>query len=93
MYIETSYINGLHLFLDNFDWFCLQINSDIKYFFISCPMHCDQGLIVVIIYYFKIRNKKEHNIISSRVIRSHMVPMYTETPCIKKKKTKCSKKF
>ena len=53
---------------------------DTKYIFLSCPRHCDQGLIVVIVYYFQIWNKKEHNIIISRVIESHMSPMYIETP-------------
>ena len=42
-------------------------------------MHCDRGLIVVIVYYFQIWNKKDHNIIISRVISSHMGPMYIET--------------
>ena len=32
VYFETPYINGLHLFLDSFEWFCLQISSDAKYF-------------------------------------------------------------
>ena len=53
-----------------------------KIVFLSCPMHSDGGLIVVIVYYFQIWNKKEHNIISSRVISSHMGPMYIETPSI-----------
>ena len=44
-------------------------------------MHCDGGLIIVIVYYFQIWNKKEH-IISSWVINSHMCPMYIETPYI-----------
>ena len=26
------HINGLHLFWDSFEWFCLQISSDAKYF-------------------------------------------------------------
>ena len=34
------------------------------------------------VFYFQIWNKKEHNIIISRVISSHMGPMYNETPCI-----------
>ena len=73
--INHYHINGLHLFWDNFEWFCLQINSDTKYFFLSCPRHCDQGLLVVSrVYYFQIWNKKEHLIIS-RVISSHMGPM------------------
>ena len=40
------------------------------------------GLIVVIVSYFKIWNKKEHNIIISRVISSHIDPIYMETPYI-----------
>ena len=47
--------------LHNFEWFCLQISSNIKYFFLSCPRDCDQGLIVVIVY-FKSETRKEHNI-------------------------------
>ena len=53
-----------------------QISSDTKYFFPSCPKHCDWGLIVVIVYYFQIWNKKEHNII----ITSFMGPMYIKIP-------------
>ena len=56
-------------FLHSFEWFCLQISSDTKY-------------LVVIVYYFQIRNKKEHYIIISRVISSHLGPMYIETPYI-----------
>ena len=33
----------------NFEWFCLQISSDVKYFFFSFQRHWDQGLIVVIV--------------------------------------------
>ena len=76
------HINGLHLLWDSLEWFCLKISSDSKYFFLSSPIHCDQVLIVVIEYYFQIWNKKEHNIIISRVISSHMGPMYIETPSI-----------
>ena len=79
--INHYYINGLHLFCNSFELFCLQISSDAKYFFLSSPRHCDQGLTVVIVYYFKIWIKKEHNIIIRRVIRSHMDLMYIETPC------------
>ena len=43
-------------------------------------MNCDRGLIVVIVYYFQTGNKKEHNIISCRVIIGHIGPMYIETP-------------
>ena len=42
---------------------------------------CHRGLIVVISYYFQIWNKKEHDIIISRVIRSHIGPVYIETLC------------
>ena len=45
-------------------------------------MHCDGGLIVVV-YYFQIWNKKEHKIISSRVISSQIGHMYIEKPYIK----------
>ena len=73
----------MHLFWDSFEWFCLQISSDAKYFFLL-DKHCDRGLIVVIVYYFQIWNKKEHNIIISRAISGHMggVPIYIETPYI-----------
>ena len=55
-------------------------------------MHCDQGLIVVIVYYFQIWNKKKQNkqtqkqtkktkqnIIISRVINSHIVVFWPST--------------
>ena len=45
----------------------------------ACPKHCDRGLIVVIVYYFQIWNKEEHNIIISSIICSHMGLMYIET--------------
>ena len=31
--------------MHSFEWFCLQIDCDTKYFFHSCPRHCDRGLI------------------------------------------------
>ena len=46
-----------------------------KIFFLSSPRHCNLELIVVVVYYFQIENKKEH-IIISRII---MGPMYIET--------------
>ena len=58
MYMEKPYINGLHLFWNSFEWFCLQISTDAKYFLLSCPRHCDQELIVVIVFYFQIWNEK-----------------------------------
>ena len=51
-------------------------------FSISFPLYCFRGLIVVIVYFFQIWNKKEHNIIRSRVISSHTRLMYIETPYI-----------
>ena len=48
-----DHINGLHLFWDSLEWFCLQISSDAKYFFLDCSRHCDGGLIVVIVYSFQ----------------------------------------
>ena len=32
LYIMTPYIKGLYLFLDSFEWFCLQIGHHTKYF-------------------------------------------------------------
>ena len=84
--INHYHINGLHLFWDSFQWFCLQISSDAKYFFLSCPRHCNQGLIVIV-YYFQIWNKKEPNIIISKVISSHMGHLYIETPYTLENKT------
>ena len=87
------HINRLYLFWDSFEWFCLQISSDAKYFVFS-SRHCDQGFIVVILYYFQIWNIKEYNIIIIIiiiitiiiiiiiVISSHIGPMYIETPYI-----------
>ena len=66
--IYHYHMNGLHLFWDSFKWFCFQISSDEKYFLLTCPRHCYQALIVVIMNNFQIWNKKEHNIIISRVI-------------------------
>ena len=42
-----------------FEWFCLQISNDATYFFLSCPRHSDWGLIVFIVSYFQIWNKKK----------------------------------
>ena len=72
--INHNPINGLHLFWDSFKWFCLQISWDAKYFFLYCSSNCDQGLIVVKVYYFQIWSKKEPIISSGRVISSHMGP-------------------
>ena len=48
-----------------------------KIVFFFCQRHYDRGLIVFKVYYFQIWNKKkEHNIISSRVISSHIGSMY-----------------
>ena len=77
--INHYHINELHLFWGSLECFCLLISSDAKYFFVSCPRHCDRGLIVVIVCYFQIWNKTEHNIIIRRVINSHLGPMYIAT--------------
>ena len=77
--IDYYRINRLHLFGDSFEWSCLQMSGDAKYFFLSCPRLCDQGSIAVIVYYFQIWNKKEPNIIIRMVISSHLGPMYSET--------------
>ena len=53
-----------------------------KIFFLICPRHGDQGLIVVIVWYFITWTKTEHIIFISSVISSHMGPMYIETPNI-----------
>ena len=47
--------------------------------FFSGPRLYDRELVVVLVYYFQIRNKKEYNIIISRVTSSHMGPVYIET--------------
>ena len=80
--INYYHINRLHLFWKSFEWFCLQISSDAKYLFSSCPEYCDRGIIVDIVYYFQIWNEKEHDIIISRVISCHMPTIYIERPYI-----------
>ena len=56
---------------------------DATYFSLSCPRHCDSGLIVIIVCtIFKSETKKEHNIIINRVISCHVGPMHIETPDI-----------
>ena len=66
----------------SFKWFSFQRSSDANYIFLSCPRHCDRGLIVVIVYYFQIWNRKEYNIIISRVISSHMGPIILTHPIL-----------
>ena len=39
--------------------------SGAKYFFLSCPRICDRGLIVVIVYYLQIWNKKKNTTLLS----------------------------
>ena len=68
--------------LHSFEWFCLQVRNDTKCISLSYTRHCDQALIVVRVFYFLIWNKKEHNIIISSVISSHMSSMYIEMPYI-----------
>ena len=45
-------LNFLWNFARSFEWFCLQISSDAKYFFLSFSRHCDRRTIIVIVYYF-----------------------------------------
>ena len=45
--------------LHSFEWFCLQISCDTKYFPLLSKAMCEQWLIVVIVYYFQIWNKKK----------------------------------
>ena len=72
--INPYHINGLHLFWDNYKWFCLLISSDAKCFFFSSPKHCDRVLIVVIVYYFQIWNKKLSIIKHHHHHHHHVVP-------------------
>ena len=44
----------------------------IKIFFLSCSRHCDQGLIVVIVYYFQI---------SGELARTYIQQFCTDTGC------------
>ena len=60
-------------YLYSFEWFCLQI-SGAKYFFLSCPRHYDWGLIVVIVYYFQIWNKKYISLLLVEVLEVTWVP-------------------
>ena len=82
--INHYHINGLRLFCDSFEWFCLQRSSDAKYVFLSCS----RGIIVVLVYCFQIWNKKEHSLIT-RVISSHMGPMYIDASCISRGLVSC----
>ena len=52
-----------------------------KIFFLSCPMHCDLGLIDVIVYYFQIWSKKNTTLLLVELFSSHIGPMYIKTPC------------
>ena len=73
LYIKTAYNNGLHLFWFSWEWFCLQISSDRKYF----PL-LSKALWSRINTIFKPETNKEH-IIDRRVISRHMGPIYIET--------------
>ena len=79
--INHYHINELHLFWDSFEWFCLQISSDAKYF---CPLLSKALWSRINSCYrmlFLIWCKNEHNIISW-AISSYMGAMYIETPYI-----------
>ena len=77
-----NHINGLHLFWGSFEWFCLQINSDAKYFFLSCSRHCDQRLIVVIVYYFQTWNKKRTRLSLVELLAVTWVPCILRHPIL-----------
>ena len=64
-----------------------------KYFFLSCPRYCGQGLTVVIVYYFQICNPKEHNIIIRRDMSCHRVPCILRHPVFIQKWTKMRSKL
>ena len=73
--INHYHINGLDLFWDSFEWFCLQINNDAKYFFLSMWSRINSCYSIL----FSNLKQQKTNIIISRVIRSHMGPIYIET--------------
>ena len=79
--INYYHINGLHLFWDSFECFCLQISSEANYF-----SSLVRGIVIKDYTCDRILNLnlklKEHNTISSRFINSHMCPMYIEIPNI-----------
>ena len=74
--INHYHINGLQLFCGSFEWFV----SKMQNIFLLFSKALCQGLIVIIVYYFQIWNKKEPFIINSRVISSHMGLVYSVTP-------------
>ena len=70
-------------FWDSFEWFCLQISSDAKYF-----SSLVRGIMIKDLYLYIIFSnlkQKKHNIIISSVIYNHMGSMYIETHYIRKK--------
>ena len=77
--MNLYYINWLHLFWDSFEWICLQIKSEANNFSSLVQDIVIDDWIVIVVYYFQIWKTKENNIFISRVISSHMGPMYIET--------------
>ena len=60
-------------------WMILSPNNPWrKIVFLSHARHYEQKLIVVIVHYYQIWNKKEHKIINTWVISSQMDFMYIE---------------
>ena len=80
--INHYHINGLQLFWDIFEWFCLQISSDAKYFFPLLSNTLWSRINSCYSILFSNLKQIEHNIIISRVISSHMGPISIETPYI-----------
>ena len=80
------HINGLHLFGGSFEWFCLQISSNAKYFFLSCSRHCDWGLIVRYFQIWKKKKKKKENIrLLFELFAITWVPFILRHPILKQK--------
>ena len=82
------YINGLHLFLDGFEWFCLPINSDAKYFpLLSKAL----WLWINSCYGILLSNlKQKKNVTQSLiVISNHMGIMCIDIPYIWLNESKC----
>ena len=76
--INHYYINGVLLIWDSFEWFCLQIRSDTKYF----PLLSKALWSRINSCYMVFLNLKQKHDIIIRVISSHMVPMYIKTTYI-----------
>ena len=71
-------------YLHSFEWFCLQISKEAKYFssFAQDVVIKDLHLLLYPFLNSKKKKKEENSHIAiGRVISSHMGPMGIETPC------------